>query len=153
MFESQTYNKIHSSSSNRTAPTKNLLVERKKRKKEEDRGGRVAVAKKEFGVMCQPNLRGERERKGTRMGWDGGTRTPNCRPDPPTVCCRRKERKRTDAALKVEGRIFPSSSHSKSPRLAGTYFGKLREVKKLQRSRLPFRHSDKFLLPPHISPS
>ena len=68
LFESQTYNKIHSSSSNRTAPTKNLLVERKKRKKEEDRGGRVAVAKKEFGVMCQPNLRREKGNE-DGMGW------------------------------------------------------------------------------------
>ena len=64
-------------------------------------GGGAGRAKKSFGVMCQPRM------EGTGWGWwDGGTRTAKCRLLRERAQVRKKG---ADAALKVEGRIFPSS--------------------------------------------
>ena len=91
-------------------------------------GGGAGLAKKSFGVMCQPRMEG---------GRDGGTRTAKCRLLAQRASERAQVRKKgTDAALKVEGRIFPSSdialTHGEKKRRS--CFGrKLREVKRLQR--------------------
>ena len=87
--------------------------------------------------MCQPPnlLRGER--KGTRMGWG----YKDAKLPPRRLYCRRKGNGRTDAALKVEGRIFPSSSHS-TP-LAACRLWKIARSEKI--AALVFRHGDEFL--------
>ena len=89
-------------------------------------GGGAGLAKKSFGVMCQPRMEG--------VGGMGvqGRQSADC-----SESERAQVRKKgTDAALKVEGRIFPSSdialTHGEKKRRS--CFGrKLREVKRLQR--------------------
>ena len=69
-------------------------------------GGGAGLAKKSFGVMCQPRMEGEGDGVGG-MGWgykDGKVPTAQ------RASSRAQVRKKgADAALKVEGRIFPSS--------------------------------------------
>ena len=60
----------------------------------------MALAKKEFWGHVPTPQPTERRERGMRMGYKDAEVPTDCR------------RKGTDAALKVEGRIFPSSSHS-----------------------------------------
>ena len=73
------------------------------------RRGRSGAGKKEFwGHVPTKDGRG----KGTGLvGWDGGTRTAKCRLLLRERASSRAQvrKKGADAALKVEGRIFPSS--------------------------------------------